>query len=367
MSVASACRGRGRALVGLALTGWLTACGAGASSPTEPASPPASAATPGSDNPDPAPSERPPGPSEPTYTNPVYSGDFPDPHVLVVDGTYFAYATNTGTSNVPVLRSTNLVAWDRIGDALPALPRWAVPNFGSTWAPGVTAVDEGVILYFVARDAVSERQCIGAAVADAPEGPFRDDATEPLVCQVEIGGSIDPYPFTDDDGQRYLYWKNDGNCCAKPVGLWVQPLSGDGLSLEGKPTELLRRDQPWEIPLIENPAMVLHGGTYYLFYSGNWWESHEYAVGYAVCESAAGPCHKPLSEPIFSFTPEVMGPGGQAFFTDAAGTVWMAYHAWTGPDVGYPSGVRSLRIEPVRFEDGRPVISGPTADPQLLP
>jgi hypothetical protein len=113
--------------------------------------------------------------------------------------------------------------------------------------------------------------------------------------------------------------------------------------------------------------MVKNEDTYYLFYSANWWESHEYAIGYAVCETATGPCEKPLTEPIFKFTPQVMGPGGEAFFSDKEGNLWMAYHAWTGPTVGYPEGQRSLRIEPVRFTDGRPDIPGPTHTNQPMP
>ncbi len=113
--------------------------------------------------------------------------------------------------------------------------------------------------------------------------------------------------------------------------------------------------------------MVRDGDTYYLFYSGNWWEGHEYAVGYAVCESITGPCTKPRQEPIFAFAGQVMGPGGEAFFTDTKGNLWMAYHAWTGINVGYPAGERSLRIEPVTFVDGEPVINGPTEEPQPIP
>jgi beta-xylosidase len=182
-----------------------------------------------------------------------------------------------------------------------------------------------------------------------------------------MGGSIDPYPFVDTDGTPYLLWKNDGNCCGLPVKLWAQELSEDGLALLGEPVALIERDQAWERPLIENPAMWAHEGQYYLLYSANWWESFEYAVGYAVCETVLGPCVKPQEEPILSYTPEVMGPGGEAFFTDAEGNLWLAYHAWRGPDVGYPGGIRSLRIDPVSFEDGMPVIQGPTSDPQPLP
>ncbi|RPJ37258.1 MAG: glycoside hydrolase, partial [Chloroflexi bacterium] len=288
-------------------------------------------------------------------------------HVILVGDTYYAYGTTVAPTNIQVIRSTDLVNWERLGDAAPVLPKWAKPNQGFTRAPGVIEVGDQFVMYFVARDQESDKQCISVATSSSPEGPFMDSHEEPFICQADLGGSIDAYPFRDADGQLYLYWKNDGNCCGKPVGLWVQPLSADGLTLTGEPKELIRRDQAWELPLIENPAMVEHEGKYYLFYSGNWWESHQYAVGYALCETAAGPCVKPENEPIFQFTPEAMGPGGEAFFRDKEGNLWMAYHAWTGVDVGYPGGKRSLRIDPAYFENGQPVLVGPTTTTQKMP
>jgi beta-xylosidase len=313
----------------------------------------------------------------------VFARDFPDPHVILVDGTYYAYSTNSEGQNVPSISSDDLATWERERDAMPALPSWTGLGFGSRWAPGVIQIDDKFVLYFVACDANykppgfqgqgctlpidgADRQCIGVAVADSPTGPFKDDNEKPFICQYDMGGSIDAYPFRDVDGQLYIYWKNDGNCCGLPVGLWAQRLSDDGLKLRGEPVELILRDQIWEIPLIENPAMVENDGNYYLFYSGNWWESHEYAVGYALCDSPMGPCEKPLDEPIFKFTQEVFGPGGESFFTDEDGELVMAYHAWTAPTVGYPAGQRSFRIDPVTFENGVPVITGPTSDPQPL-
>jgi hypothetical protein len=63
-----------------------------------------------------------------------------------------------------------------------------------------------------------------------------------------------------------------------------------------------------------------------------------------------------------------MGPGGEAFFTDTEGNLWMAYHAWTGANVGYSGGgQRSLRIDLVTFEGDKPVTNGPTYTPQLIP
>ena len=300
----------------------------------------------------------------PIYDNPVYDNDFPDPHIMVVGDTYYGFATGGGGSNIQLVRSTDLESWERLGDAVPALPLWASPNGGLTWAPTAMPIGDQFVLYYTTRDKASDLQCISQATSAVPEGPYTDTSTAPIVCQVELGGSIDPYLFEDADGQLYLYWKNDGNCCGKPVSLWVQPLSDDGLSLEGEAVELLQRDQPWERPLIENPAMVLYEGDYYLFYSGNWWESVDYAVGYGVCETVTGPCTKPETQPIFTYAPEALGPGGESFFADPEGHLWMAYHAWTNATVGYPSGKRTLNIDPITFVNGEPDITGPTSDPQ---
>ena len=306
--------------------------------------------------------------SGPSFTNPVYKHDFPDPHVIRVDETYYAYSTNTGGTNIPVVTSTDLVNWESLGDALPALPKWAMLNFGNVWAPGVIQVEDQFVMYFVARDKEIDKQCIGVGVSADPAGPFTDPNAEAFICQGGLGGSIDAYPFRDEDGKLYLFWKNDGNCCGLEVSLWVQELSPDGLTLVSEPVKLIVRDQPWERPLIENPAMVHYADKYYLFYSGNWWESHQYAVGYALCETVTGPCEKPLNEPWFEFRAPVMGPGGEAFFTDKEGNLWMAYHAWTGANVGYSGGgLRSLHIDLVTFEGDKPVTNGPSSTPQLFP
>ena len=307
--------------------------------------------------------------SGPSFTNPVHNDDFPDPYVLLDGDTYYAYATTNGsTTNIRVIRSEDLVHWEELGDALPALPEWSVLRSGFTWAPGVIEIEDQFLMYYVARDKEADRQCIGVAVSEDADGPFKDPNGDPFICQTQLGGSIDAYPYKDDDGRLYLLWKNDGNCCGLEVALSIQELSPDGMSLVGEPVKLIKRDQPWERPLIENPAMVKHNDKYYLFYSGNWWESHEYAIGYAICETVTGPCEKPLKEPWFKYKAPVMGPGGETFFTDKEGNLWMAYHAWTGAKVGYSGGgERTLHIDLVTFEGDKPVTNGPTFTPQLLP
>ncbi|AKV02008.1 glycoside hydrolase, family 43 [Labilithrix luteola] len=309
-----------------------------------------------------------------TYTNPVFAGDFADPFILRVGETFYAYATNNASKNVQAAVSTDLASWTELADALPALPAWAKANASLTWAPSVLARGSRYVLYYTARSTASGFQCIGRAMADRPEGPFVDESDAPLICQVAgeqaMCGSIDPSPFVDDDGNAFLLWKSDENAepCRADARLWSQKLAADGLRLEGLPSALLRRDKTWEQPLIEGPSMAKHDGKYYLFYSANWWESPNYAVGYATCSGPVGPCEKQsLDAPLVASRDGALGPGGQEFFTDTSGTLWMAYHGWSSPIVGYSNGgARALRIDPISFAGGVPTLAGPTTTPQVI-
>jgi beta-xylosidase len=296
-----------------------------------------------------------------TYTNPIFRGDFPDPFVLPVEDHFYAYATNAHGVNVQTIRlSSDFTCVEYLEDALPSLPDWAAWNRSLTWAPAVSKRGEKYVLYYTTRFQQAGLQCISRAISNHPAGPFNDESIGPFICQDDCGGSIDPSPFVDDDGQAYLLWKNDGNSCQRTTGIWIQKLSEDGMSVTGKAVELIQCDQQWELPLVEGPSMLKYDGRYYLFYSANWWESADYAVGYAISDTIMGNYTKPLEKPLFVKRGKVMGPGGQEFFTDPNGTLWMAYHGWTSPYVGYPHGARSLRIEPVHFVNGIPLIDGPT-------
>ena len=55
----------------------------------------------------------------PDASAPVYDGDAPDPDVIRVGSTYYAYTTGSDLVNVPVLSSSDLQSWTPVGDALP--------------------------------------------------------------------------------------------------------------------------------------------------------------------------------------------------------------------------------------------------------
>lgn len=303
------------------------------------------------------------------YTNPVIQSDFPDPSILQVGNLFYAYATNAFGKHVQVARSDDLVRWEPLPDAMPALPAWVDLSNSNVWAAEVIQIGNTFVMYYTARDQESQRQCVGVAASARPDRGFRDTSSRPLICQIEQGGTIDSSPFRDGD-KLYLYFKNDGNCCGLPTHLYVQELAPDGLSLVGNPVPLLVNDQQWEGNVIEAPNMFKHNGTYYLFYSANDYGGASYAIGYARCQTPLGPCVKAPENPILAsrlhLSPPVIGPGGQNVF-QVGNQTWIAYHAWNTTDDGLQGDSRFMWLDRINWQHDRPVIQGPTTEPQPTP
>lgn len=270
--------------------------------------------------------------------------DFPDPSVLPANGAYWAYATRTAWEPrghvFGVLRSTDLVHWRKVGDALSSPPRW---TGGHWWAPSVLEVGGQFLLYYSAQERGHGDHCIGLAVSGRPQGPFLDRG--PLACgDPDTAGYIDPAPFQDADGSIYLYLSVDG----PSHELAVIPLTPDGLTAAGPLVTLLGVNQAWQRGLadetVEGPAPVLHDGRYYLLYSTGSYRS-DYRMGYAVAASALGPFVDAPTNPMLVGGP-LTAPGGGSVF-DGPGGPWLAFHAWRGPANYARGGARTLRAAPL--------------------
>ena len=277
---------------------------------------------------------------------PVRAGTRVDPAAR-----YVLFWTTDWESNVPTAVSADLAHWRRIADALPVLPSWAAPQRTMTWAPSALQVTGGWVLYFSTQERVSGKQCIGAAFAADPAGPYRDPSATPLVCQRSLGGSIDPGVVRDDAGRLSLLWKNDGNAGRSPVSLWQQPLAADGRSVTGRAHRLLVADQRWQHGIVEGPAMLAATtGGWWLFYSAGLWQSNTYDTGVAWCATVAGPCRATAAGPLLASTPTAVSPGGLDTFTDSAGKLWATYSAFPNAPADARAAMamnRVLRIAPV--------------------
>jgi hypothetical protein len=287
-------------------------------------------------------SEPPPSPTPGAPARTILEGPDPtDPFMVRIDGRYFLY-TSEGTSylNVPVRTGTRIGRWSQPVDALPRLPAWAAG--GLTWAPDVQKVSGGWALYFTALMAgfTPATHCIGAAYARSPTGPFTP-VDRPFICQRDHRGSIDPRVFTESNGRLVMLWKSDDN--ANPslpgpdqngkTGIYAQDLSADGRALQGRAVEILSPSQAWEGTIIEAPDMVEAWGTYWLFFSGNWYDSSDYGIGVAACQSPFGPCQDPDPDPFLGSNQQGSGPGEASLFKDNSG-VYLLYNPFKANDPG---------------------------------
>ena len=337
-----------------------------------------------------------------TYTNPVFDHDFPDPTVIrASDGWFYVYATQGpvagGVQNIQAARSRDLVAWERLPDALPRKPSWA-SRTQLFWAPDVHQRGRRFYMYFsggldperaeafkrdLARElgrelTEGERKegvfCLGVATSGAAAGPFAP-SERPLKCGLSCV-NIDPMAFDDPrTGKKYLYWGSG----FQPIR--VQELSDDRMSFRAgsRPVELVSPDKgvPFQT-LVEGAWVVERGGWYYLFYScknccHGPLQEIKYAVMVARSRSATGPFETlaratgARDSAILRRHESWIAPGHNSVFRDAAGQEWMAYHAI---DVRRPyleqevSGDRSVRrvmlVDRLRWAGGWPCVEGGT-------
>lgn len=276
--------------------------------------------------------------------------NFPDPDILKVGDTFYAYATNDNNANVQVAVSDDGDEWRMLDDdAFPDLPTWVIP--GKTWAPEVTEVSPGsYVLYFTATNFMPSLQCIGVATSTDPAGPFVAVGDGMLVCPEEEGGAIDASTFVDDAGLNLL-WKNDGNCCGLDTWISTAPLSADGLTLTGPAHRLIKQTLAFEGDLVEAPTIVLRDSEYVLLYSANHYGDGSYAVGLATAPGLSGPWSK-LEEPLLSTESSgglFRGPGGQDLVETSEEGGFMVVHSWD-KDYTY----RAMHVVPFVWEGAVP-------------
>ncbi len=120
---------------------------------------------------------------------------------------------------------------------------------------------------------------IGVAVADRPQGPYKDALGKPLLTNKDCYDSshswacIDPAIFTDDDGTPWIFWGNRECYYAK--------LKDNMIEIDG---EIRKIDFPG-FSFTEAPWVHKYNGKYYLTYATEFPEK----IAYAMADNIQGP------------------------------------------------------------------------------
>jgi xylan 1,4-beta-xylosidase len=297
------------------------------------------------------------------YRNPVVAGDYPDPSVARAGDVYWA-ATTTGdwAPHFALLRSRDLVNWEKVGYVFQTRPAWAKGDF---WAPEVVNDGGRFFVYYAARRDEGPKKrgtlCVAVATATTPAGPYADHG--PLVCQIpERGGvgSIDPAFVRDERGRPFLVWKADGNDARpmQPTSIYAQPLSEDGTRLLGKRKEILRNDAGWEGIAIEGSFLLRRGGWFYHFYSGNacCGRACNYALGVARSRHLLGPWEKYARNPIIAANRDWQCPGHGSIVETPDGRDFLLYHSYRQRRDTFSVGREAVLDEVKWGADGWPVV-----------
>lgn len=218
--------------------------------------------------------------------NPVFPGWYADPEGAIFNQQYWIYPTFSAKYEQQVFfdcfSSPDLVTWTKHEHILDTSAlKWARR---AMWAPAIVAKGGKYYLFFGANDIQNnnEKGGIGVAVADKPEGPFKDYLGKPLIDQFYNGAQpIDQFVFKDVDGQYYIIyggWRHCNIARLKSNFTGLLPFKDGTTFKEITPGGF-----------VEGACMILRKGQYYLMWSEGGWTGPDYSVAYAVAKTPFGP------------------------------------------------------------------------------
>ncbi len=221
-----------------------------------------------------------------TSGNPIVEGWYADPEGAVFGDRYWVFPTYSAPYDEQLhfdaFSSPDLVRWTKHERVLTSeAVSWARR---AMWAPAIIERDGQYFLFFGANDIQNNDQLggIGVAVADKPEGPYRDLLGEPLVDRFHNGAQpIDQFVFRDQDGTDYLIyggWRHCNIARLRDDYGAIVPLD-DGTTFK----EITPKGY------VEGPFMFVRDGRYYFMWSEGGWTGPDYRVAYAVADSVMGP------------------------------------------------------------------------------
>jgi len=281
-----------------------------------------------------------------TYQNPISGGParIRDPFILRVGDKYYLTGT-TSNVGIELWSSDDLLAWNKHEGYL--IKNADVPWFqNNLWAPEICERQGKFYLTWNGRVENAARQGVGLAVADRPEGPYKN-----LTPDKHLALGNDASLFIDDDGKAYLL----------QTGITICQVDLDNARLLTDQVRVLTPgpERAWDDRINEGPCMIKKNGTYYLFWSATGWG---YYVGYAAAKNIWGPYAKNPANPIYGAAKEPwerianepldcpfdeVGHGSP--FLGPDGRYWLSCHGYSRRPGPYQN--PRLCIDPMNFDE----------------
>ncbi|SDZ81915.1 family 43 glycosylhydrolase [Pedobacter hartonius] len=245
-----------------------------------------------------------------------------DPTIFYDQGMYYLYGTSSD-EGFRVYQSKDLKSWTGLVGKKNGYALFKGDAYGSKgfWAPQVFKHNN---LFYMAYTANEQ---IAIAKSTSPLGPFTQTQLKAIS---GTGKQIDPFVFFDTNGKPYLYHVKlqEGN------RIFVSEMTPDLQDvIPGTAKECISGTAKWENtentpwPVTEGPTVVKEGNYYFMIYSANDFRSNDYAVGYAISPSPAGPWTKYEGNPIISKKNlKYNGTGHGDLFKDISGNYQYVMH-----------------------------------------
>jgi len=214
--------------------------------------------------------------------NPVITHKFtPDPAALVIGDTLWLFTGHDeGRRNQGftlkdwcVFSTTDLVHWTEYPTPL-KVADFSWDKTGRAYAAQAIKRNDKYYWYIS-----TDGSGIGVAVADRPEGPYKDAIGKPLLTNADCFASshfwtcIDPSVIIDDDGQAWIFWGN-GVC-------YYAKLKENMVEIEGE----VKKIDFEGLNFTEAPWIHKRNGKYYLSYA----EGFPERIAYAMADHIEGP------------------------------------------------------------------------------
>ena len=285
-----------------------------------------------------------------TSINPIVDGWYADPEGIVFGNQYWIFPTFSAKYENQVFldafSSKDLVHWEKHNRVLDtSVIKWAKE---AMWAPSIIEKNQQYYLFFSAndlqrpggpywddKDLNNHRGGIGVAVAEAPEGPYKDHLGVPLIGEFHNDAQpIDQFVFKDIDGTYYMFYGGWRHC---NISILNDDFTG---FVPWSDNKLFKEITPGGY--VEGPFVFRRKNNYYFMWSEGSWGNDTYKVAYAMSDKVTGP-YKRIGTILESDKNIATGAGHNSVINTPNTDQWyMVYHRRPIPNKGRDHRVISI-------------------------